>query len=128
MNSASIGGGMPNNKMQVKNVPGNYITINEWNNRGDPYTTFWEFAKGLGATGVDFDYEEFWHGDSFNSLVKTGTKGPFKYGTQTTNKIKAIIGMLKQGCKNNALKLSTPAGCVNCVSKGDWWGGNMKGI
>jgi len=33
----------------------------------DPYQDLVYLAKDLGATGVDIDYEEIWHADTFKS-------------------------------------------------------------
>lgn len=89
----------------------------------DPYEDFVYLAKDLGATGIDLDYEEFWHADYF----RTGS-GPWEL-KQTTYKYAAIAKDMELAIKKNypACKLSTASGAVGAWS-GKWWGGNMKGI
>jgi hypothetical protein len=109
-------------------LPGNFIPKKEWDAGGDPYTSFVTFAKNLGASGIDFDYEEFWHADTYNTDAPP-TPGGYNYGTETINKIKAILEMFsKELNATTGLKLSTPAGAVNNMTEGPWWGGNLKGI
>lgn len=103
-------------------VPGK----SKFNDMGrDPYEDFVLLAKDLGASGVDIDYEEFWHADYF----KTGTgSGPFKL-TQTVHKYVAIAKDMVDAVDKHApnLKISTAAGAVGAW-EGKWWGGNLKGI
>jgi hypothetical protein len=106
---------------QVK-VPGNSAFVQAGR---DPYQDLVYLAKDLGASGVDVDYEEFWHADYF----KTGSKpGPFKLD-QTVYKYAAILKDVKDSIVANApkMKMSTAAGAVGAWS-GKWWGGNLKGV
>jgi len=50
-------------------VPGS-SKFNDMNR--DPYVDFVYLAKDLGASGVDLDYEEFWHADYFKSGESAG--------------------------------------------------------
>lgn len=91
----------------------------------DPYEDFVFLAKDLGATGVDIDYEEFWHADYF----KTGKgSGPWEL-TQTVHKYVAIAKDMIDAVDKHApsMKISTAAGAVGAW-EGKWWGGNLKGI
>lgn len=89
----------------------------------DPYTDIVLLAKDLGASGIDLDYEEFWHADYF----RTGS-GPWDL-TQTSYKYAAIAQDTILSIKANypKCKLSTASGAVGAWS-GKWWGGNMKGV
>eukprot|EP01059_Diplonema_ambulator_P002401 TRINITY_DN1204_c1_g1_i7.p1 TRINITY_DN1204_c1_g1~~TRINITY_DN1204_c1_g1_i7.p1 ORF type:complete len:478 (+),score=187.01 TRINITY_DN1204_c1_g1_i7:55-1488(+) len=101
-------------------VPGStqYIKMNR-----NPYEDIVYLAKDLGCTGVDVDYEEMWHADTF----KTGN-GPWDL-TQTVYKYAAILKNVESTIKTvaPAMKLSTAAGAVGAWS-GNWWGGNLKGV
>lgn len=91
----------------------------------DPYVDFVLLAKDLNCSGVDIDYEEMWHADTW----KTGSgKGPFQLD-QTTYKYAAILKDTEDAIKAHApsMKISTAAGAVGAWS-GKWWGGNLKGI
>jgi len=91
----------------------------------DPYVDFVLLAKDLNCSGVDIDYEEMWHADTW----KTGSgSGPFKLD-QTTYKYAAILKDTEDAIKAHApqMKISTAAGAVGAWS-GKWWGGNLKGI
>jgi len=91
----------------------------------DPYVDFVYLAKDLGASGVDLDYEEFWHADYF----KTGeSKGPWELD-QTVYKYSAIVKDMLDAIDKIApdMKLSTAAGAVGAWG-GKWWGGNLKGV
>lgn len=104
-------------------VPGN----KKFNDMGrDPYEDFVLLAKDLGVTGVDIDYEEFWHADYF----KTGKAqtGPWEL-TQTVHKYVAIAKDMIDSVDKHApdMKISTAAGAVGAW-EGKWWGGNLKGI
>jgi len=92
-------------------------------NGSDPYADIVQLAKDMGASGVDLDYEEFWHADYF----KTG-KGPWDL-TQTSYKYAAIAQDVVLNIKKiyPECKLSTASGAVGAWS-GKWWGGNMKGV
>lgn len=92
----------------------------------DPYQDLVALAKDLGASGVDVDYEEFWHADTFK--VGTNAKGPWTL-PQTVYKYAAIVKDVVDEIKATApaMKLSTAAGAVGAWS-GKWWGGNMKGV
>jgi len=91
----------------------------------DPYQDLVFLAKDLGASGVDIDYEEFWHADYFKT---SGTGGSFELH-QTVYKYAAIVKDVTDTITASAphLKLSTAAGAVGAWS-GKWWGGNMKGV
>lgn len=96
----------------------------------DPYQDLVFLAKDLGASGVDIDYEEFWHADYFKTTGKGGkpTTGPWELH-QTVYKYAAIVKDVVDAITKNApkMKLSTAAGAVGAWS-GKWWGGNMKGV
>jgi len=89
----------------------------------DPYADIITLAKDIGASGIDLDYEEFWHADYF----ATG-KGPWDL-TQTAYKYAAIAKDLEDNIKAiyPTCKLSTASSAVGAWD-GKWWGGNMKGI
>jgi len=109
-------------KTKVK-VPGSDAYVKALS---DPYADLVTLAKDLGATGVDIDYEESWHADTF----KSGTKkeGPWELN-QTVYKYSAIIKDVIDNIKTIApdMKLSTTPGAVGAWS-GKWWGGNLKGV
>ncbi|ORY53776.1 hypothetical protein BCR33DRAFT_732568 [Rhizoclosmatium globosum] len=93
----------------------------------DPYTDLVYLAKDLGLAGIDLDYEEFWHADTF----KTGDAkctNPCQLW-QTVYKYSAIVRdfQLSIAAIYPTLKLSTAAAAVGAWN-GDWWGGNMKGL
>merc|ERR1712178_487522 len=103
-------------------VPGK----SKFNDKGrDPYEDFVLLAKDLNATGVDLDYEEFWHADYF----KTGAAGGPWDLTQTVYKYSAIVKDMVDAIDKHApnMKISTAAGAVGAWD-GKWWGGNLKGI
>lgn len=110
-------------KTKVK-VPGSdkYVKANR-----NPYEDVVYLAKDLGATGVDIDYEEVWHADTFKTVVKSD-KGPWELH-QTTYKYAAIVKNVIDaiGTIAPAMKLSTTPGAVGAVP-GKWWGGNLKGV
>jgi hypothetical protein len=89
----------------------------------DPYADIIYLAKDLGCSGVDLDYEEFWHADYF----RTG-KGPWDL-TQTAYKYAAIAYDMELHIKDiyPKCKLSTASSAVGAWD-GKWWGGNMKGV
>ncbi|KAI9327260.1 hypothetical protein BDR26DRAFT_96688 [Obelidium mucronatum] len=93
----------------------------------DPYQDLVYLAKDLGLAGIDLDYEEFWHADTF----KTGDDKcaePCRLD-QTAYKYAAIVRDLQLSILSiyPSLKLSTAAAAVGAW-KGNWWGGNMKGL
>eukprot|EP01064_Diplonema_japonicum_P021368 TRINITY_DN308_c0_g1_i7.p2 TRINITY_DN308_c0_g1~~TRINITY_DN308_c0_g1_i7.p2 ORF type:complete len:476 (+),score=169.87 TRINITY_DN308_c0_g1_i7:77-1504(+) len=89
----------------------------------NPYEDIVHLAKDLGCAGVDVDYEEMWHADTF----KTGT-GPWDL-QQTVYKYAAILKNVEATMRMVApkMKLSTAAGAVGAWG-GNWWGGNLKGV
>ncbi|KAJ3256973.1 hypothetical protein HDU77_002913 [Chytriomyces hyalinus] len=103
-------------------VPGSdyFVTV-----KRDPYTDFIHLAKDLGLDGVDLDYEEMWHADTFRSGNGTG---PFQLD-QTVYKYSAIVADMVNAIKAiyPACKLSTAAGAAGAWST-KWWGGNLKGL
>ncbi|KAJ3012285.1 UNVERIFIED_CONTAM: hypothetical protein HDU68_001289, partial [Siphonaria sp. JEL0065] len=112
----------PIDKSTVTTVPGS----NYWSTQNrDPYQDFVYLAKDLGLDGVDIDYEEMWHADTFRS--GTGM-GPFKLD-QTVYKYSAISYDVMNNIKSiyPACKLSTAAGAAGAWST-NWWGGNLKGL
>lgn len=105
-------------------VPG----MSKFNDMGrDPYEDFVLMAKDLNVTGVDLDYEEFWHADFFKTCTQCKT-GPWDL-TQTVYKYSAIAKDLLDAIDAHApnMQLSTAAGAVGAWS-GKWWGGNLKGV
>jgi len=84
----------------------------------------------LGATGVDLDYEETWHADTWKTVGKGGKmdSGPWELN-QTVYKYAAICKDVMINIKAIApeLKLSTTPGAVGAWG-GKWWGGNLKGM
>ena len=99
---------------------GAFVTQNR-----NPYEDLVYLAKDLGAAGVDIDYEEFWHADTF----KVGSApGPWTL-PQTVYKYSAVVYNVMSSIKANypTCKLSTAAAAVGAWS-GSWWGGNLKGI
>jgi len=116
----------PHNKSKVL-VPGDdqYVQKNR-----NPYEDLVLLAKDLGASGVDVDYEEFWHADTFKVVASGGaaSTGPWELH-QTVYKYAAIVKTVVDSIKQHAptMRLSTAAGAVGGWS-GKWWGGNMKGL
>ena len=117
---------------KLENTPGNKLDTPT-----QSYTSFCDFAAALGADGVDIDYEEFWHADTYRSAVaaknydggnQLSIAGPVDL-QQTADKFSDIIQVFQDYITNKPLKLklSTPGGAASCVS-GDWWGGNLKGL
>jgi len=100
----------------------------------DPYRDLVSLAKELNCTGVDIDYEEFWHADTFKSVGQGGSAstGPWELH-QTTYKLAAILKDVSDGIDATApsMKLSTAAPAVGAPAVGawggKWWGGNLKG-
>lgn len=89
----------------------------------DPYADIVTLAKDMGCSGIDLDYEEFWHADYFG----TG-KGPWDL-SQTAYKYAAIAKDIELNIQSQypTCKLSTAASAVGAWG-GKWWGGNMKGV
>ena len=119
------------------------------------YDSFVEFAAKVEADGIDLDYEETWHADTFKvgnagpalhtSLGAGGAGGPWKWKTakgpymfsQTKGKFARIVAVLKKaidrhGKGKGKLKLSMPGPAVgfNDTRYGNtsWYGGNLKGL
>ncbi|KAJ3075543.1 hypothetical protein HDU98_007789 [Podochytrium sp. JEL0797] len=111
----------------VVTVPGN----NTWSVMGrDPYQDLVYMAKDLGLDGVDIDYEEFWHADTFktdSSAQKNCGNGCTLF--QTVYKYSAILQDVRINIQNiyPTLKLSTAASAAGAWP-GTWWGGNLKGL
>eukprot|EP01006_Ploeotia_vitrea_P050579 TRINITY_DN67475_c6_g7_i5.p1 TRINITY_DN67475_c6_g7~~TRINITY_DN67475_c6_g7_i5.p1 ORF type:complete len:277 (+),score=32.27 TRINITY_DN67475_c6_g7_i5:636-1466(+) len=105
-------------------VPGNPLYHHL---KRDPYQDIVYLARDLNATGIDLDYEEFWHADYFKYQAG-GAKGPWTL-PQTVYKYAAIAKdiQLNIGSLAPHLKMSTAAGAVGAWS-GKWWGGNLKGV
>ncbi|KAI9328167.1 hypothetical protein BDR26DRAFT_874466 [Obelidium mucronatum] len=124
-NPEIIGGAQytdPIDKKTVTTVPGSnyWKTVNR-----DPYQDFVYLAKDLGLDGIDLDYEEMWHADTF----RTGSGlGPFNLD-QTVYKYTAITYDMINSIKAiyPVCKLSTAAGAAGAWST-KWWGGNLKGV
>jgi len=103
-------------------VPGSSYFVQQ---RRDPYQDLVYLAKDLGASGVDIDYEEFWHADYY----KIGdAQGPWIL-PQTAYKYAAIVYdvMINIKAIMPTLKVSTAAGAAGAWST-NWWGGNLKGL
>ncbi|ORY37042.1 hypothetical protein BCR33DRAFT_769964 [Rhizoclosmatium globosum] len=112
----------PIDKTTVVTVPGN----NYWKTQNrDPYQDLIYLAKDLGLDGVDLDYEEMWHADTFRA---GSGLGPFTLD-QTVYKYAAISYDLMNSIKSiyPSCKLSTAAGAAGAWST-NWWGGNLKGL
>lgn len=94
----------------------------------DPYADIVTLASELGASGIDLDYEEFWHGDYFKTSTGTATTGPWELN-QTAYKYAAIAKDMMINIENidPKLKLSTASAAVGAWG-GKWWGGNLKGL
>ena len=95
----------------------------------DPYWDFVSLAHELGCSGIDLDYEEFWHADTFKTVALGGAAGmgPWELH-QTSYKLAAILKDLSDGIDELApqMRLSTAAAAVGAWG-GKWWGGNLKG-
>lgn len=117
------------------------------------YDSFVKFAAKVGANGIDLDYEEAWHADTFKVAnagpalqqpdIGGGPGGPGKWKTehgpymfsQTKGKFARIVAVLRKAIANygpNQLKLSMPGPAVgfNDTRYGNtsWYGGNLKGL
>ena len=114
------------------------------------YDSFVEFAAKVEADGIDLDYEETWHADTFKVgnagpalQTSLGAGGPWKWKTakgpymfsQTKGKFARIVAVLKKAIANHApnqLKLSMPGPAVGFNDTGygntSWYGGNLKGL
>ncbi|KAI9346861.1 hypothetical protein BDR26DRAFT_855241 [Obelidium mucronatum] len=93
----------------------------------DPYQDFVYLAKDLGLAGIDLDYEEFWHADTFKTGDATCTE-PCQLW-QTVYKYTAIARDMQLSIQSiyPSLKFSTAAAAVGAWNT-NWWGGNMKGL
>lgn len=102
-------------------VPGSNLP---WQLKKDPYAGVVMLAKDLGCTGVDVDYEEFWHAD----MHKLGDAGPWEL-PQTVYKYAAVLKDIEINVDAIApgMLISTAAGAVGGWA-GNWWGGNMKSL
>ncbi|KAJ3230834.1 hypothetical protein HDU81_004224 [Chytriomyces hyalinus] len=103
-------------------VPGN----NYWSiQKRDPYADFVYLAKDLGLDGIDLDYEEMWHADTFRNGK---LPGPFKLD-QTVYKYTAIAYDMMNVIQDvyPICKFATAAGAAGAW-QGNWWGGNLKGL
>ncbi|ORY37044.1 hypothetical protein BCR33DRAFT_769966 [Rhizoclosmatium globosum] len=91
----------------------------------DPYVDLVYLAKDLGLDGVDLDYEEIWHADTFRA--GTGL-GPFTLD-QTVYKYTAICYDIVNAIKKiyPKCKFATAAGAAGAW-QGKFWGGNLKGL
>ena len=93
----------------------------------DPYRDLVSLARELSCSGIDLDYEEFWHADTFKTVAKGGSAGTGPWELhQTSYKLAAILKDLSDGIDEIApkMKLSTAAAAVGAWS-GTWWGGNV---
>ncbi|KAJ3017059.1 UNVERIFIED_CONTAM: hypothetical protein HDU68_011878 [Siphonaria sp. JEL0065] len=121
-NPQFIGGSTVTDGSESLTVPGPSF----WNRKSrDPYQDFVYLAKDLGLDGVDLDYEEIWHADTFRSGAYPG---PFTLD-QTVYKYSAISYDIINSIKRiyPSCKFSTAAGAAGAWS-GNWWGGNLKGV
>ncbi|KAJ3284860.1 hypothetical protein HDU79_007826 [Rhizoclosmatium sp. JEL0117] len=95
----------------------------------DPYQDLVYLAKDLGLVGIDLDYEEFWHADTFKvgSSDCNASNGCTLW--QTVYKYSAIVRdfQLSIAAIYPTLKLSTAAAAVGASGE-TWWGGNLKGL
>ncbi|KAJ3063429.1 hypothetical protein HDU99_004840, partial [Rhizoclosmatium hyalinum] len=113
----------------VKDGAGVSVTVpgsNTWFKKGrDPYVDLVYLAKDLGLDGVDLDYEEIWHADTFRA--GTGL-GPFTLD-QTVYKYTAICYDIINAIKKiyPKCKFATAAGAAGAW-QGKFWGGNLKGL
>ncbi|KAI9207906.1 uncharacterized protein BJ171DRAFT_565652 [Polychytrium aggregatum] len=112
----------PRDGSTVVTVPGS----NYWQTQNrDPYQDLVYLAKDLGLDGVDVDYEEMWHADTFETKLSSGSYD----NSQTVYKYTAILKDVIINVQNiyPTLKVSTAAGAAGAWS-GNWWGGNLKGV
>ncbi|ORY38391.1 hypothetical protein BCR33DRAFT_854053 [Rhizoclosmatium globosum] len=117
-----VGGASFTDGSVTTTVPGSDL----WSRvRRDPYQDLVYLAKDLNLDGIDLDYEEFWHADTFRS--GTGL-GPFRLD-QTVYKYSAIAYDLILNIKATypTCKLSVAASAAGAWN-GPWWGGNLKGL
>jgi hypothetical protein len=96
----------------------------------DPYEDFVYLARDLSASGVDLDYEEMWHADTFKEVAPNGraATGPWLLH-QTTYKYAAILQDIRGAVHviDPSLKVSTATAAAGAWA-GKWWGGNLKGL
>lgn len=112
-------------------VPGDseYVT-----RQTNPYNAIVFLAIDLGARGIDLDYEEMWHADTFKTADQTLPNPPdmqngpwelyhtaYKYAAIAKN---ILITIDEQ---EPSLLLSTAASAAGAWT-GSWWGGNLKGL
>ncbi|KAJ3065472.1 hypothetical protein HDU98_011176 [Podochytrium sp. JEL0797] len=122
-NPLIIGGSQyvdPVDNVTISRVPGN----DYWVSQGrDPYVDFVYLARDLGLDGVDVDYNEVWHADTF----RTGS-GPFAID-QTVYKYAAILIDVSNAIQAHypKCKLSVAASPFGAVRR-DWWGGSLQGL
>ncbi|KAI8621958.1 hypothetical protein BC830DRAFT_12345 [Chytriomyces sp. MP71] len=92
----------------------------------DPYQDVVYLAKDLGVSGIDLDYEEIWHADTFRTA--DSPQGPFHLD-QTVLKYTAIARDLMINIQSlyPTCKLSVAAAAAGAW-QGPWWGGNLKGL
>ncbi|KAJ3073066.1 hypothetical protein HDU99_002042, partial [Rhizoclosmatium hyalinum] len=79
-------------------------------NKRDPYEDIVHLAKDLDVTGIDLDYEEFWHADMFKAgNYSCGAAGCTLW--QTTYKYAAIVTAIQCNIKaiHPSLKMSIAA-------------------
>ncbi|KAI9324688.1 hypothetical protein BDR26DRAFT_880775 [Obelidium mucronatum] len=95
----------------------------------DPYQDLVHLAKDLGLAGIDLDYEEFWHADTFKTGGDDACSDEPCHLYQTVYKYSAIVRDLQLSIEAiyPTLKLSVAAAAVGAWD-GDWWGGNLKGL
>ncbi|KAI8617498.1 hypothetical protein BC830DRAFT_1113275 [Chytriomyces sp. MP71] len=112
----------PVDKTTITTVPGNGYFASQGR---DPYADLVSLAKDLNLDGVDIDYEEMWHADTFRTQT---TFSDYKLD-QTVYKYSAIMADVVAAIQANysTCKLSTAAGAAGGDS-GHWWGGNLKGL
>ncbi|KAF9136161.1 hypothetical protein BGW39_005543 [Mortierella sp. 14UC] len=103
-------------------VPGSDAFVKQ--NR-DPYQDLVYLAKDLGLSGVDIDYEEMWHADTYRVGPTTGPWTSY----QTTYKYAAIMQDVRLNIQaiQPSLMLATAASAAGGLST-PWWGGNLKNI
>jgi hypothetical protein len=81
-------------------------------------------AHVVEADGVDLDYEEFWHADTFKTVAKTAYVGMLP---RTKGKILRIMAVWKYYTQMYGLGFSFPTPAVGTIL-GPWYFGNMKGL
>jgi hypothetical protein len=121
--------------------PKAYVGNNEFLSAKKVYTSFVQMAQQVGAHGVDLDYEEFWHADSFHEPNSGSSQDGAKFNNgspgifpRTKAKLLRIALMLKSECLKQIviggtkhMGLSIPAPAVG-ASPNKWYYGNLKGL